>query len=115
MLKNIVSGADKPEIDPNTFTYKGNAVAGGRATTTLLTSSQMVKQAQGILEKEFDKQYAIGASDPRIAYGNAVEFSESEKRAKFQTVTLNPSQIAMATKMGVPLSEYAKHLDALSK
>jgi hypothetical protein len=91
MLKNIVSGADKPEIDPNTFTYKGNAVAGGRVSTTsntLLASAQMGVQARSILDTEFDKAYA------------------KAEGTKVQRFTLNPTQVATAQKLGIPLSEY---------
>jgi hypothetical protein len=119
MLKNIVSGADKPEIDPNTFTYKGSTVAGGRVSTTntLLTSSQMVKQAQGVLAQEVDKQYAIGASDPRAVFGNVAVKGEGQPvkyDAKYQRATLNPFQVAVAKKMGISPAEYWAELQKLN-
>lgn len=90
MLKNIVSGDDKPQMDPNTFTYKGSTVAGGRVSTTntLLTSAQMGVQARSILDTEFDKAYA------------------KAEGTKVQRFTLNPTQVATAQKLGIPLSEY---------
>ena len=97
MLKNIVSGADKPEIDPNTYVYKGegmridsggNLGLGTSTAKTLLTSSQMGVQARSVLDTEFDRAYA------------------KIEGAQVQRFTLNPTQIATAQKLGIPLSEY---------
>lgn len=94
MLKNIVSGADKPQIDPNTYTYSNDinpikgSVLRASTTNTLLTSAQMMKQSQAVLDTEFDRAYA------------------KAEGTKVQRFTLNPTQVATAQKLGIPLSEY---------
>lgn len=89
MLKNIVSGDDKPQMDPNTFTYKGNGgVLRGNTTNTLLSSAQMTSQARSILDTEFDRAYA------------------KAEGTKVQRFTINPTQVAVAKKMGISPAEY---------
>lgn len=102
MLKNIVSGADKPQMDPNTYTYSnGNdinpikgSVLRASTTNTLLASPQITAQAQGILEKEFDRAYA------------KMEGAQVPVMNKVQRFTLNPFQIAAARRMGISPAEY---------
>jgi hypothetical protein len=103
MLKNIVSGADKPQIDPNTYTYSnGNdinpikgSVLRASTTNTLLSSPQITAQVQGILEKEFDRAYA------------------KAEGTKVQRFTINPAQVAVAKKMGISPAEYWAELQKI--
>ncbi len=105
MLKNIVSGADKPEIDPNTYVYKGegmridssgNLGLGTSTAKTLLTSSQMGVQARSVLDTEFDRAYA------------KIEGAQVPVKSKLQRFILNPTQVATAQKLGIPIEEYAR-------
>jgi hypothetical protein len=99
MLKNIVSGADKPQMDPNTYTYKGSAIAGGSVSTTsntLLASPQIAMQAKSVLDSEFDRAYA------------KIEGAQVPVQSKLQRFILNPTQVATAQKLGIPIEEYAR-------
>lgn len=103
MLKNIVSGADKTEIDPNTFKYSNDInplkgqVLRANTTNTLLTSAQMMKQSQAVLDTEFDRAYA------------KIEGAQVPVQSKLQRFILNPTQVATAQKLGILIEEYAKH------
>lgn len=97
MLRNIVSGADKPEIDPNTYTYKGNRVTNSLVGQQVLTASSMAMQAKSVMDTEFDRAYA------------KVEGAQVPVKSKLQRFILNPTQVATAKKLGIPIEEYAKH------
>jgi hypothetical protein len=128
MLKNIVSGDDKPQIDPRTYTYSNDinpikgSVLRGNTTNTLLTSSQMVKQAQGVLAQEVGKQYTTGAVDTRAVFGNVAVKGEGQPvkydpkyDPKFEKVVLTASQVSVAKHLGLSPAEYWAQLKKLEE
>jgi hypothetical protein len=118
MLRNIVSGDDKQAYTTGTLSNDINPLKGGvLRSSTVATTASLAKQAQAVLEKEFDKQYAIGASDPRAVFGNVAVKGEGQPvkyDAKYQRATLNSTQVAVAKKMGISPAEYWAELQKLN-
>lgn len=117
MLKNIVSGNDK---EHRTYQYTGgglhlssslsndiNPLKGQtlRGNTTPLTATGITNHALGVMEASFDESYT------NTAFGNAIPKVEGAPvKAKYQTVTLTPTQIELAKRFGISPTEYARRL-----
>lgn len=102
MLRNIVSGEDKQQIYPQTIAYSNdiNPLKGGvlrGSTNSVITASSMAMQAKSVMDTEFDRAYA------------KVEGAQVPVKSKLQRFILNPTQVATAQKLGIPIEEYAKH------
>jgi hypothetical protein len=99
MLKNIVSGEDKQ--DARTLGIYANkpiqgSVLRDHTTNTILSSPQIAMQAKSVLDSEFDRAYA------------KIEGAQVPVQSKLQRFILNPTQVATAQKLGIPIEEYAR-------
>jgi hypothetical protein len=116
MLRNIVSGADKERTqyayDSNT-PITGSIMRGNGA----LTANTMKTATLGMVNQAFDDAYS-----DTIAYGTAAVKMEGAQvpmsntaGPKVSRYMLSPTQVAIAKRHGIPLSEYARFAKALNE
>lgn len=72
------------------------------------TSDEYYKEVDARMRVEFPHKFKTsnGKAAPVASGGNSASRSPPGRRK----VTLTPSQVAIANKLGVPLSEYAKYV-----
>ena len=77
------------------------------------TSDEYYTEITNRMKEEFPHKFSSGDSveeKPKRIVKSAVAPADRNVRSGRKTVKLTPSQVAIATKLGVPLEEYAKHV-----